>query len=111
MRRTISLPVLALVVLLVLIGHDAVMAAGPHDPEASHHVSHGMGDVVPIVTCDVPDGIRAAQPDFPTPDTSSVILIAALMRPLRQEIGHIASGVVPGHPSDVRRAFLQVYLN
>jgi hypothetical protein len=111
MRRTISLPVLALVVLLALIGHDAVMAAGPHELEASHHALHGAGDNAPKTNCHVPDGLRPAPPDGPTPDTSSAILIATLMMPLRQEIGHTASGVAPDYPPDVRRAFLQVYLN
>ena len=110
-RRTISLPVLALVVLVTLIAHDAVMAADPHEPEASHHALYGTGDDAPEANCHLPDSLRPAPPDGPTPDTSSVILIAALMMPLRQEIGHIVPGVVPGHPQDVRRAFLQVYLN
>ncbi len=111
MRRTKSLPVLALVVLLTLIAHDAVMAAGPHEPWAAHYVLHGAGDDAPETNCHLPDSLRPVPPDGPAPDTSSVILIAALMMPLRQEIGHIARSMAPGQPPDVRRAFLQVYLN
>lgn len=110
-RRAISLPALAPVVLLVLVGHDAVMAAGPHEPGASHHAAHGSGDMASGMTCHVPEGIRATPPGLPAPDISSAILIAVVSVPLRQQVRQITTGMEPDHPPDVRRAFLQVYLN
>lgn len=109
-QRAISLPVLALL-LLALVGHDAVMAAGPHEAEASHHAEHDTGDMPSGISCHVPEGMRATPPDLPAPDTSNAILIAVVLMPLRQEAQPIVTGMEPDHPPDVRRAFLQVYLN
>lgn len=111
-QSVISFPVLPLVVLLALLGHDAVMAANPHGgAEMSHHAARGAGDMASDMTCHVPEGIRATPPGVPAPDTSSSVLIAVVLMPLRQEVRQIATGMEPDHPPNVRRAFLQVYLN
>lgn len=106
-----SRPMLALVVLLVLFGHDTLMATGPHGQDVSHHASHQADGAASGSECHAPEGVRTAAPDGPVADTSTSAVSTGMAHMCFPEIRAIAWGTEPGAPPDVRRAFLQVYLN
>jgi hypothetical protein len=102
---------LALVVLVILFGHDALMAADPHGRGDSHHAGHSGSEVVLETQCHTPEGTRTVSPDWPLVDTFSAMVPTDAVLVLPREIVPVISGPAPGYPPGVRRAFLQVYLN
>lgn len=106
----VSLPAFALVGLLILLGHDTLMAANPHAP-ASPHADQTVGYEPAETDCGVTEGARPSAPD------TSDLQAPAAPQPARWKdhhlvfIGAAAWHIDPTHPPDVLRAFLQVYLN
>ena len=118
--------------LLVVLGHDTLMAANPHAmatgtrPEAqvtaahaSHHTTHHqavvdapdpVGEPAGHAPCGTLHGVRPQ----PAPDlVPDVVSDAALVLPVPAPARMAAAPTwdVPAHPPDVRRALLQVFLN
>lgn len=105
-----SLPALALVGLLILLGHDLLMAADPHAPTQAHEY-HAVGHAPVNIDCGVQEGVPPASPgmvDLPIPD--SVALMAPVEMP-GQVLAQVAWDTPPRDPPDVIRALLQVFLN
>lgn len=108
-RRWGRISLLALVLFGFLLGHDALMAANPHEQEP---VTHTHAAEIPMVTtCPMPDAAQHVSPHLPQLDTVDVAV--AIDRPL-----HIVPGesrmrweIPPAYPPDVLRALLQVFLN
>lgn len=121
LRRVI--PLLALLTLITVVGHDLLMAAdahqgtGPVTVHASssashvhgHHAEHDAHAIQGACT-----GLEAARQgtgwavDLDGP--------GAIVTPLQADLALqpgplVAWSIPPGDPPDVRRAFLQVYLN
>ena len=109
MRRRSRFSLLALVLLSFLLGHDALMAADPHQQEPPTH-THAAE--IPVVTsCPVPSGIQPTVQELPLP---TLVTIAVVMPPLLIpviECERISWAMPPDTPPDVRRAYLQVFLN
>ncbi len=104
-----SLPAIALAVVLVLLGHDALMVANPH-AEASSHGTPATGELLPA-PCVLQDVAPATSPGLSTAQMSHaacMVLPIVLQQELRVER---VWQPAPDHPPDVRRAFLQVFLN
>lgn len=105
-----SIPGLALVGLLILLGHDALMAADPHGQPAAHAekaAEHPMS----VSVCHLQEGDRTAPSGAPDPQTAHPaihVLPAAVLAP---QLAHVSWLEPPGHPPDVLRALLQVFLN
>ena len=106
----ISIPALALAGLMILLGHDALMAANPHGQTAAHsqtadeHPSPGS-------VCHFQEGDRTIPSGAPDPQTAHPaihVLPAAVLAP---QLAHVSWMAPPGHPPDVLRALLQVFLN
>jgi hypothetical protein len=106
-----SRPVLALVVLVILFGHDALMAADPHGRDSAHHADRETGAVVLEAHCHEPEGTRTVSPDWPLADAFSAMVPTDAVLPPHRELDPVTRGPAPGYPPGVRRAFLQVYLN
>jgi hypothetical protein len=102
-------PDVVLAVLMVLVGHDVLMAADPHgsvpSPEA-HAIAHETSEA----TCHLPEVVRPDPPDRPEPAVPCMIGDAMLTQ-LRVDAGRVSWADPPGAPPDVRRALLQVFLN
>ena len=118
------LAAIALGLLAIVLGHDALMAADPHAPAppGAHAPSgevaaslgrdpagaHGRVDSDP---CGLLVGLRPTAPldldvDLPAASVPGAILAGELaVRGVR------GGWQEPGHPPDVRRALLQVFLN
>ena len=104
-----SLPAIALAIVLVLLGHDALMATNPHAEPSSHGAST-TGEPLPA-PCALLDVAPAASPGLSTAQASHaacMVLPIVLQQEMRVER---AWEPAPDHPPDVRRAFLQVFLN
>lgn len=109
-RRHSSRPVLALVGLLILFGHDAVMAANPHG-QPSVHAEHTVEHDPVENRCHIQEGVRPAHFDL-----SDVPFLNLSPHLLPAEFLSVAArwsvcDTSPGFPPDVLRALLQVYLN
>jgi hypothetical protein len=107
---TSLLPIIALAVALVLVGHDAAMAAGPHDATGAHATHHDGHGPVEDTAC---GELEAARTGDPTRDID-----AAGAMPLPVEaLPDPGVGVLPltapdpGAPRGQLRAMLQVWLN
>lgn len=113
-----------LVLVLLLLGHDALMAAAPHRESTSGmhqgHTLHapgygqGIAEVMAVADgalCLMADDIRRATPETSPPDGPEQEVEPAVPVPPRRESGRISWSVAPSHPPGVRRALLQVYLN
>jgi len=98
---------MALGLLLVVLGHDTLMAANPH---ASEHAAHERAPVQAPEACGPTQGVQ-------TPSSSDLDLHGTVGAPLLVSLAALAAPDVPrwwsepSHPPDVRRALLQVYLN
>jgi hypothetical protein len=111
---TIRLPLLALLVALFLLSHDAMMAGGPHDAGsavgAGHHGEHGDHEPADDTACGELVAVRSndagADLDVAAAPGEAVIL------PLLPTDGRFTStGAVTGSPPAPSRAMLQVWLN
>jgi hypothetical protein len=107
--RRCSLPALAIAALLVLFGHELLMAADLHAPSAVHG-EHAVGQAAVDTDCGVQEGARPSSrddPGFPTP-----LLLSVPLETLPVCHASLAAwSIEPSHPPDVLRALLQVYLN
>jgi len=104
-----SLPAIALAVVLVLLGHDALMVANPH-AGPNPHSAPATGEPLPA-PCVLLDVAPAASPGLSTAQAShaACMMLSLVLQPeMRVER---ARELAPDHPPDVRRAFLQVFLN
>jgi len=108
LERT-SLPAIALAIVLVLLGHDALMAANPH-AESSSHGAPATGEPLPA-PCMLLDVAPAASPGLSTAQASHAACMACSIAPQHEIRVERAWELAPDHPPDVRRAFLQVFLN
>jgi hypothetical protein len=111
MRRHLStccLPLLALVIAVVLISHDAAMAAGPHD--GGHGSPHGDHGPVERTAC---GELEVARTSDPPRDVAA----AAAMPPPAPALPNTgadappATAPDPGAPPGQIRAMLQIWLN
>lgn len=110
MRRILTLfPAIALAVVLLLLGHDVLMSANPHMETATHDSSATDGSSpVTCVQLDLAPAMSPGIPALEAPSAATAVRSDALPhleRPSR------AWRPEPDHPADVRRAFLQVFLN
>ena len=110
LRSLWPFPVLVFMV-LILGGHDVLMAADPHTSGAHHSVGHDASSQALAVVCMAPDGVPAASSDVPMPGICRIVILGAMTVPGHREISWVSWGEPPDHPPDVRRAFLQVFLN
>lgn len=107
---TTCLPLLALAVALILVGHDAVMAAGPHDSAGAQAAHHDHDHPSSDTACGELVAVRA--PD-PMPGLDVAVGPGEAVAPAAAE------GVVAGDAGDDRRvtmpapsrAMLQIWLN
>jgi hypothetical protein len=99
------LPALALATLLVVLGHDAVMAANPHGQEPAT-AGHTMVDN----PCHRMEGVRPGAIDAADLINGPAVL-PQLVPFSCHELARVAWGIPPHHPPDVIRALLQVFLN
>lgn len=109
-RRWDCISVLVLVLFGFLLGNDSLMAVNSHaqqDPAVHAHAAE-----VPIVTtCPMPDDGRATSSVLPLPDVVHVALVPGPLPLPVIECRSIGWAMPPDTPPDVRRAFLQVFLN
>jgi hypothetical protein len=108
--RRCSLPALAIAALLVLFGHELLMAADLHAPSPVHG-EHAVGQAPVDTDCGVPEGARPSSrddPAFPMPLAS--LPVSSETQPVCHS-SLAAWSIEPSHPPDVLRALLQVYLN
>ena len=102
----LPIPALALAGLLILLGHDVLMAGNPHAQETSHVVPHEE----PETECHGPEGARPVSHNRSDPHVA---------RPAVHELSRDSApheplcvwDVEPGHPPGKIRALLQVFLN
>ena len=107
------LPAFALAALFVVLGHDAVMAAGPHalQPAAiAGHAGHAGHEPLDTV-CHQQEAVRSGP--F---DAGELMLPGHAVPPLPIELtwqvrADVAWDAPPCYPPDVVRALLQVFLN
>ncbi|HVL25724.1 MAG TPA: hypothetical protein VM450_16665 [Thermomicrobiales bacterium] len=115
MRRAAAhLAAIALGMLLIVLGHDAIMAANPH--AAGHGAAHASAPHVVApdhqdVPCGPTIGIRPQPGDDLDATGHLPALIVADALPLAARPALPITWVDPDHPPDVRRALLQVFLN
>lgn len=104
-----SLPVFALVMALVVLGHDAVMAANPHAQPATsvEHAGHEALDS----TCHQQEGVRPGSFDAGQLLLPGASILAPSLAVSQQEDALIAWDAPPRHPPRVARALLQVFQN
>jgi hypothetical protein len=110
--RRIPFPEIVLAVLMLLVGHDVLMAADPHGVAASHE-AHSAGYKISgdnEATCHLPEGTRPDPPDRPEPAVVPISAIGVSTQH-RVDTGRASWADPPGSPPDVRRALLQVFLN
>lgn len=105
----IWLPVATLVTLVLLLGHDAMMATDPHGQASAREHHHVMEQEAS--SCLAIEGARVDRPDLPAPDGAAADFPIVLASVPGQPPSDIAWREAPGHPPDVRRALLQVFLN
>lgn len=111
MRRwSKSLPALALAGLIILLGHDALMAANPHG-QAAAHVEEAGEHTSPESVCHLQEGARTTPPDVPDPQPAQPAIQVSPVALQAPQLAHVSWMAPPGHPPDVLRALLQVYLN
>lgn len=111
MRRwTKSLPALALAGLIILLGHDAIMAANPHERPVAHVEEVGE-HTSPESVCHLQEGARTTPPDVPDPQPANSAIHVLPVAALAPQLAHVSWMEPPGHPPDVLRALLQVFLN
>jgi hypothetical protein len=108
----IPFPEIVLPVLMLLVGHDVLMAADPHGVAVSHeaHPAAYETSADDEVTCHLPEGMRPDPRDGPEPAMASTIVVGFLTQS-RVDAGRVSWADPPGSPPDVRRALLQVFLN
>lgn len=107
--RRIFMPGL-IVSLLVLIGHDALMAANPHGQPSSH--VEEIGEHLPTKSeCHLQQGDRAIPSDLSDHPAASPTINVLPEAVLAIQLAHVSWMEPPGQPSGVLRAFLQVFLN
>lgn len=93
--------------LLVLFGHDLVMATEPH-ALASSHADHAETLERTETDCGSLEGSPMSSSTVPDLHAE----VALLFVPARAlDSPRAAWRIEPSHPPDVRRALLQVYLN
>jgi hypothetical protein len=102
-----SFPLLALVTLVMLVGHYVFMTAGPHDPDASRAAE----DDSSAIHCHIPDGARLAAPVSIDVETAGLTSPSWTEADASRVIALVAWDAAPGQPPDTRRALLQVFLN
>jgi hypothetical protein len=104
--RRLPTPALVLAGLLILLGHDVLMAGNPHAQETSHTVVHEE----PETDC---HGQGGARPVSHNPSDPHVARSAVheLSRDSAPPEPLCVWDVEPGHPPGTIRAFLQVFLN
>ena len=103
----VPIPILALVAIAILFGHDALMAAGTHEAGAGHHQEHE----VPATECHVLESVRPAQLDQ---SDSPAVEKAPCVDPGMQGVAEQRQtrwDLPPRHPPATLRAMLQVFLN
>lgn len=105
----ISLPVAALVTLVLLLGHDALMATDPHG-QVSPHEQHQVVEHE-AASCLAIDGARVDRPDVPALADTAMDVPGTLVWTSARTTGAVRWWAAPGYPPDVRRAMLQVFLN
>ena len=106
-----SIVAISLGFLLTLFGHDVLMAADPHPAgtagQGEHHDSPAPPD---DIECGPINGMHLKPPYLL--DVDDAALAHSLPRTTGERTGFLPHwSVVPGHPPDIRRALLQVYLN
>lgn len=115
-RRVI--PLLALLTILLVVGHDLLMAANAHQgsgPAIAHasapdeHHAHYADPM--LETCGDLDAVRNAAPVFAGLD-GPIASLPPLPFTSPDAPGFLAGwSLAPVDPPDIRRAFLQVFLN
>lgn len=104
--RRLPIPALALAGLLILLGHDVLMAGNPHAQETSHVVVHEE----PETECHGQEGARPVSHNPSDPHAAR----PAVHELARESAPHAPLCVwdaEPGYPPGMLRAFLQVFLN
>jgi hypothetical protein len=105
-----SIPALALAGLLILLGHDALMAADPHGQPGAHAGEAGEHPS-PQSVCHFQEGDRTTPSGAPDPQPAHPAIHGRPVAVLAPQLAHVSWMAPPGHPPDVIRALLQVFLN
>jgi hypothetical protein len=103
------LPAFALAMMLVVLGHDALMAANPHaqSPASADHAGHEPLDAA----CQQQEGVRPGSLDVGAHDIPGHAVLPPQLVLMRHVHADVAWDAPPRHPPDVSRALLQVFLN
>ena len=106
-RGHLSLPVLAILGAMLILGHDVLMAADPHGQATTHDTEHHP----PEVECHVPEGALPASVDAPD-HLAAITGAPADLSAFDADRGkRLRCTPEPSHPPDTLRALLQVFLN
>lgn len=103
----VPLPLLAVITLVMLVGHYVLMSADPHAPDISRAVEHDT----PAIHCHLPDGAWPASPDSLDAAPLALVQPSWLRVCESRLIVSVAWDSAPGYPPDTWRALLQVFLN
>lgn len=106
-RGHLSLPVLAMLGTMLILGHDVLMAADPHGQATTHETEHHP----PAVACHLPEGALPASVDAPNHLTAITGTSADLSVFDANSGQQLRCTPEPSHPPDTLRAMLQVFLN
>lgn len=103
----IPIPILALAGLMILLGHDLLMATDPHGSVMSgaHEHHNPEGD------CHLTEGTRPVLPDSSNPVADRSTPCTQSAEADVRELRRIGWATRPGQPVDSLRAQLQVFLN
>lgn len=112
-----NLPMLALIALAVLLGHDTLMTTGPHHVSSAGHsvessAEHGdASHTTPEPPCHVSEAMISAPagPTSPLPSDAAGMPVPAADE--WQSTDVVGWQAPPPKPPDVARALLQVFLN
>lgn len=102
---------IALGLLLIILGHDALMAADPHHAADAGHAGHHEAPAPANQTeCGPTTGMHAKPSN--TLDVDHSATSGSLPQATEEFTGFVPHwSVEPDHPPDIKRALLQVYRN
>lgn len=103
----VPLPVLALFGVMLILGHEVLMAADPHDQATPHETQQHPLEV----ECHVPEGALPASVDVPD-HLAAITGAPADLSAFDADRGkQLRCTPELSHPPDTLRALLQVFLN
>jgi hypothetical protein len=110
MGRRAYLPALALLGLLVIFGHDALMAADPHG-RSSASAEHAPVHTSTEVDCHLQEGVRTEPSGVPDSHATRCVLHLLPIESYASHLEQVSWTDPPVQPPDILRALLQVFLN